>query len=58
MNQIITIKNIEYYLADDIYKMEPHSFIGCSKTSRDIIVKKKLKPEDYIYMKYIKSTVK
>ena len=56
MNQIITIKNIEYYLADDIYKMEPHSFIGCSKTSRDIIVKKKLKPEDYIYMKYIKST--
>jgi hypothetical protein len=56
MNQIIKVNDIEYYTADDVYKMEPHSFIGCSKTSRDIVTKKKLDTKDYIYMKYIKST--
>ena len=45
----------EYYLADDIYKYEPETFTGCSKTSRLIIKNKKLESNDYIFMKYIKS---
>ena len=56
MSEIIKVDDIEYYIADDVYKLEPHNFIGCSKTSRDIITKKKLTEKDYIYMKYIKST--
>ena len=56
MAQTINIANIEYYDADDVYRMEPDSFTGCSKTSRLIVSKKKLRPEDYVYMKYIKST--
>lgn len=55
MEKILKINNKEYYLADDIYKMEPESFVGCSKTSRLIVTNKKLKQNDYIYMKYIKS---
>jgi hypothetical protein len=50
-----TFNNQEYYLADDVYKTEPESFVGCSKTSRLIVKNKKLKPEEYIYKKYIKS---
>ena len=55
MSQIIKINDIEYYTGDDVYKMEPESFTGCSKTSRLIVTNKKLKPNDYVYMKYIKS---
>ena len=55
MNQLIKVDNKEYYLADDVYKMEPKSFVGCSKTSRLIVTNKKLKQNDYLYMKYIKS---
>jgi hypothetical protein len=59
MNQVIKIHvnghDIEYYMADDVYKMEPESFTGCSKTSRLIVVNKKLKPNEYTFMKYIKS---
>lgn len=55
MSQIIKVNDIEYYTADDVYSMEPESFVGCSKTSRMIVVNKKLKPTEYIYMKYIKS---
>lgn len=44
MNQIIKVNEIEYYLADDVYKLEPESFTGCSKTTRMIIIKKHLKP--------------
>lgn len=51
-----TINNVDYYLADDVYKTEPESFVGCSKTSRLIIKNKKLKQNEYIYMKYIKSS--
>ena len=58
MNKTIKLNDIEYYTADDVFKMEPHSFIGCSKTSRDIVTKKKLDVNDFIYMKYIKSTSK
>jgi hypothetical protein len=53
--QKYTFNNINYYHADDVYKAEPESFTGCTKTSRNIIKNKKLKPEEYIYMKYIKS---
>ena len=52
---LIKVNGIEYYTADDVYRMEPESFVGCSKTSRTIIINKKLKSNDYIYMKYIKS---
>ena len=52
---IIKIKDKEYYLANEVYKTEPTSFVGCSKTSRQIIINKKLKKEDYLFMKYIKS---
>ena len=55
MSQIIKINEVEYYLADDVYKMEPESFVGCSKTSRLIVINKKIPIGDYIYMKYIKS---
>lgn len=55
MSQIIKINDIEYYTGDDVYKMEPESFVGCSKTSRLIVTNKKLKPTDYVYMKYVKS---
>jgi len=55
MSQIIKINDIEYYTGDDVYKMEPESFTGCSKTSRLIVTNKKLKPTDYVYMKYVKS---
>jgi hypothetical protein len=58
MNEIIKVDEIEYYLADDVYKLEPESFIGCSKTSRMIIIKKNMKTKDYLYMKYIKSSNK
>jgi len=51
-----TFNNTEYYLSDDIYNLEPQSFIGCSKTTRLIIKNKKLKKDDYIFMKYLKST--
>jgi len=50
-----TFNNKDYYLADDVYKTEPESFVGCSKTLRLIIKNKKLKPEEYLYKKYIKS---
>jgi hypothetical protein len=55
MNKIITFQNIEYYLADDVYAMEPESFTGCSKTSRLIAKNKKLSPNEHIYLKFIKS---
>jgi len=55
MLQTIKINNKEYYLADDVYKLEPTSFVGCSKTSRLIVTNKKLKSNDYLYVKYIKS---
>jgi hypothetical protein len=54
MNKI-TIGTKEYYSADEVYKTEPESFVGCSKTTRLIVKNKKLKPEEYVYMKYIKS---
>ena len=54
MIELIKFNNEEYYNADDVYKLEPHSFIGCSKTSRLIIIRKKLKEEDYVYARYDK----
>ncbi len=50
-----TFNEIEYYNADDVYNFEPESFVGCSKTSRLIVKNKKLKDNEFIYMKYIKS---
>ena len=48
--------DIEYYLSDDVYAEEPESFIGCSKTTRLIVDKKHLKNNEYVFMKYIKSS--
>ncbi len=48
--------DIEYYLSDDVYSEEPESFIGCSKTTRLIVNKKHLKNNEYVFMKYIKSS--
>jgi hypothetical protein len=55
MTKIFTITNKKYYLADDVYAMEPQSFVGCSKTSRLMVKNKHLQPENYVYMKHIKS---
>jgi hypothetical protein len=54
--KIYTFNKTEYYLADDVYAEEPISFIGCSKNSRFIVKKKNLNENEYIYMKYIKSS--
>ena len=54
MIETITFNNKEYYNAADVYKLEPYSFVGCSKTSRLIIIRKKLKEEDYVYARYDK----
>jgi hypothetical protein len=42
-----------YCLADDVYKDDPLSFPGCSKTSRLIVSKKKLQESDYLYKKIV-----
>jgi hypothetical protein len=54
--KVYTFHNIEYYLSDDVYSEEPDSFIGCSKTTRLIVEKKHLKNNEYIFMKYIRSS--
>jgi len=49
---------IEYYKAEEVYKYEPESFLGCSKTPRKMIEKKNLQPNDYIYKKKNNTTNK
>ena len=46
---------ISYYLAADIYRLEPESFVGCSKNTRQMIVKKKIQDSDCIFATLIKS---
>jgi hypothetical protein len=53
--KLYSFNNKYYYLSDDVYNLEPNSFIGCSKSTRTIIKNKKLNEKDYIFMKYIKS---
>jgi hypothetical protein len=43
----ITINNISYYLCTDLFEHHKLDFTGCK--GRDVIKKKKLKKEDYIY---------
>jgi hypothetical protein len=47
----IKFNNIEYYLAKDVYDAEPERFPNCSKTVRSIVLVKKLKDNEYIYLK-------
>lgn len=44
-----------YYIASDIYKLEPESFVGCSKNTRQMIIKKNISEEHHVYASYIKS---
>lgn len=44
-----------YYLAEDVYKLEPQSFIGCSRTSRLMITKKNIPADQYVFCAWIKS---
>jgi prophage antirepressor-like protein len=53
--KVYNFNNKDYYLSEDVYNLEPISFIGCSKSTRSIIKNKKLNEKDYIFMKYIKS---
>jgi hypothetical protein len=53
--KVYNFNNKDYYLSEDVYNLEPISFIGCSKSTRAIIKNKKLNENDYIFMKYIKS---
>lgn len=44
-----------YYIASDIYKLEPESFVGCSKNTRQMILKKNISQNNHIYASFIKS---
>ena len=51
----ITVDDIEYYLADDLFEHYKLFFRGCIN-SRAIIKKKKISEDDYIFIKYNKTT--
>lgn len=45
----ICIDDIDYYIADDLREYDKNYFFGCSKTSRLIIDKKNIPPNEYKY---------
>lgn len=47
--QIITINNIQYYNAKDVYELNAAFFYGCANNTRNIVKKKKLADKDYLY---------
>jgi hypothetical protein len=51
--QTVKFKNHEYYLATDIYDFDSAYFHGTNKNVRNIVEKRKISVEDYIYA-YIK----
>ena len=46
----IIVNNKEYYLVDDLQKVDPSYFIGCSRI-RQIIDRKEIKEENYLFIK-------
>ena len=46
----IIIDNNEFYLAEGLSKFDVNYFIGCAKTVRKIISKKKIPETQYIYL--------
>lgn len=54
--EIINLENNKWFDATEFYKIEPETFIGCSKSPRFIIKNKNIKKDDYMYAKYITST--
>ena len=54
--ETIKINNTDYYLADDIYKLEPFTFPKCTTTTRNIVKTKKLNDSDYIFVKQSKDS--
>ena len=55
MQQII-LNESAYYLCTDLFEHHKSDFIGCK--GRDVIKKKKLKPENYIYASQTKGVWK
>ena len=48
--KLFNIDNIQCYLAKEIFEYDRAFFIGCSAVRmREIIIKKKLQPEDYLF---------
>ena len=61
--QIITIENVNYYVSNEVYVIDPAFFPGCQINMRLIIEKKNLSPNDYIFAyvkneKWVVSTMK
>lgn len=53
MTQIetLTINNIQYYKANDVYEKNTAFFYGCANNPRNIVAKKNIAPESYLYVK-------
>ncbi|QKF94783.1 BRO N-terminal domain-containing protein [Fadolivirus algeromassiliense] len=47
----LTINNNQYYKADDVYSINPAFFYGCASNPRNIVTKKNLSADLYIYVK-------
>jgi len=52
----IIINNNKYYNANDLSEYDPTYFFGCSKTVRNILGKKKIDKNNYVYATFNKKT--
>lgn len=54
MNSYI-FNSVSYHLAEDVYKYEPESFVGCSKNTRQMIIKRQIPEQHHLFAAFIKS---
>ena len=52
----ITIGTNKYYNAEELSNYDPSYFYGCSRTVRNILKKKMIEPENFIYATWNKKT--